>query len=158
LGDGRFQETTSSLGKGFSRARVARGAAYADFDNDGDLDLLVTTNGGPAYLFRNDGSLNHSLRIRLRGTRSNRNGLGAVVFVRSGDAKQEQVLRSGSSYLSQSELVLTFGLGGRSQADQVEVRWPSGQIDWIKTVAAVQTVTVEEGKGIVVARPFTPRR
>ncbi len=154
LGDGRFQETTSSLGAGFARARVARGAAYADFDNDGDLDLLVTTNGGPAYLFRNDGSQNRSLRIQLKGTRSNRNGLGAVVSVRSGDARQQQVLRSGSSYLSQSELVLTFGLGLHSQADEVEVRWPSGTVDRFTNVKAGQWILVEEGKRIVSAAPL----
>ncbi len=85
-------------------------------------------------------------------------GLGAVVFVYSGDARQQQVLRSGSSYLSQSEQVLTFGLGLHSQADEVAVRWPSGQVDRIKTVAAGQTVTIEEGKGVVAARPFAPRR
>jgi hypothetical protein len=133
---------------------VARGAAYADVDNDGDLDLLLTTNGGPAVLFRNQGATHRSLRIKLRGARSNRSGLGAVVAVTSGGEKQWQMLRSGSSYLSQSELVLTFGLGARDLADTVEVRWPSGTVDRLSNVKAGQWILVEEGKQIVSAAPY----
>ncbi len=151
---GKFQEVTTSLGPDFAAARVARGAAYGDIDNDGDLDLLVTTNGGPAVLFRNDGGTNHSLRVRLVGTRSNRDGLGAVVTVVAGGEKQWQLLRSGSSYLSQNELVLTFGLGARTQADSVEVRWPSGQVDRLRDVAAGQAMRIEEGRGVVAHQPF----
>ena len=151
---GRFEEVTVSLGKDLAAARVARGAAFADIDNDGDLDLLVTTNGGPAVLFRNDGGTNQSLRVRLVGGRSNRSGIGAVVTIAAGPDKQWQMLRSGSSYLSQSELVLTFGLGGRARADSIEVRWPSGQVDKLTNVAAGQTITVEEGKGLRDRRPF----
>ena len=151
---GKFQEVTASLGPAFAAPRVARGVAYADIDNDGDLDVLLTTNGGPAVLFRNDGGKNRSLRVQLKGTRSNRDGLGAVVTVTTGKDKQWQMLRSGSSYLSQSELVLTFGLGTQPQADAVEVRWPSGQVDRLKNVAAGQTVTVEEGRGIVAQQKY----
>lgn len=151
---GKFQEVTASLGPAFAAPRVARGAAYADIDNDGDLDVLLTTNGGPAVLFRNDGGKNRSLRVQLVGRRSNRDGLGAVVTVTTGKDKQWQMLRSGSSYLSQSELVLTFGLGTQPQADAVEVRWPSGQVDRLKNVAAGQTVTVEEGHGIVAQQKY----
>jgi hypothetical protein len=104
------------------------GAAYADFNNDGRLDLLLSTNGGPVYLFRNDAqgtaALNRSLRIKLIGTKSNRDGLGATVRVTSGGETQTQMLRSGSSYLSASELVLTFGLAQHEKADSIEIRWP----------------------------------
>src|SRR5207244_7379168 len=124
--------------------RVGRGAAYADCDNDGDLDMVMTTNGGPAVLLRNDGGSNHSLRVRLEGTRSNRDGFGAVVRVTAGGEVQSQMLRSGSSYLSQSERILTFGLGSRTQADSVEIRWPSGQVDRMSNVKAGGVGTVNE--------------
>ncbi len=156
LGGGKFQEVTAQMGQAFAAPRVARGAAYADIDNDGFLDVLVTTNAGPAYLFHNEGGTNHSLRLKLVGTKSNRDGIGAVVQVTSGSDKQAKMLRSGSSYLSQSELVLTFGLGGQTKADAVEIQWPSGQVDKLATVNAGQTVTVEEGKGIVGARKCGP--
>jgi len=154
LGQGKFAEVTASVGAGFARPRVARGVAYADIDNDGDLDLLMTTNGGPALLFRNDGVSNHSLRIKLAGTRSNRDGIGARIRVIAGSERQWLTLRSGSSYLSQSELVVTIGLGQRLQADQIEVNWPSGEVEYLTNVAAGQTVTVQEGRGIVASRKF----
>jgi hypothetical protein len=157
LGAGKFQEVTDSLGAAFAAPRVARGAAYADIDNDGALDLLVTTNGGPAYLFRNTGVTNHSLRVKLTGTKSNRDGIGTVVRVASGKDKQDtqwQMLRSGSSYLSQSELVLTFGLGSKTQADALEIQWPSGQVDKLVNVPSDQTITVQEGKGVVGSKPY----
>jgi hypothetical protein len=137
---------------------VARGAAYADIDNDGFLDVLITTNAGPAYLFHNEGGANHSLRVKLVGTKSNRDGIGAVVHVTSDNNKDKQwkMLRSGSSYLSQSELVLTFGLATQSKADTVEIQWPSGQVENLSNVNAGQTVTVQEGKGIVSARAYGP--
>jgi hypothetical protein len=157
LGGGKFQEVTAQMGQAFAAPRVARGAAYADIDNDGFLDVLVTTNAGPAYLFHNEGGSNHSLRLKLVGTKSNRDGIGAVVRVTSGNNskdKQSKMLRSGSSYLSQSELVLTFGLGAETKADSVEIQWPSGAVDKLSNVNASQTVTVEEGKGIVNARAY----
>jgi ASPIC and UnbV/FG-GAP-like repeat len=157
LGGGKFQEVTASLGPAFAAPRVARGAAYADIDNDGSLDVLMTTNGGRVYLFHNEGGANHSLRIKLKGTKSNRDGIGAVVHVTSGSAKQWQMLRSGSSYLSQSELVLTFGLGKGTKADSIEVGWPSGQTDKLSNIDAGQTVTVEEGKGAVSNRQYGNR-
>jgi hypothetical protein len=143
---GRFQEVTRLSGDDFSRPRVARGAAYGDFDNDGDLDVVLTTNNGPAVLLRNDGGVNHSLRLNLVGARSNRDGFGAVVRVRLGPETQTQTLQSGSSYLSQNERILTFGLGARTQADSVEVRWPSGQVDRLTNVRGGQVVTVREGE------------
>ena len=157
LGGGKFQEVTTQMGPAFAAPRVARGAAYADIDNGGFLDVLVTTNAGPALLFHNEGGTNHSLRLKLRGTRSNRDGIGAVVHVTSGGDKQSKMLRSGSSYLSQSELVLTFGLGAQTKADAVEVQWPSGQVDQLSNLNAGQTVTVEEGKGVVGQRAYGPR-
>jgi hypothetical protein len=143
--NGKFQEATSLLGSDLIRPRVARGAAYGDFDNDGDLDIVITTNGGPAVLFRNDGGSNRSLRIRLTGTRSNRNGFGAVVRVNAAGGTQSQMARSGSSYLSQSERILTFGLGMRDRADSVEVQWPSGQVNRLTNVPGGQVVTIQEG-------------
>jgi len=147
-GGGKFTDVTKALGPEFAAPRVARGAAYADIDNDGDLDLLMTVNGGAARLFRNDSGINKSLRIRLAGERSNRNGIGAVVKVNAGPDRQWQMMRSGSSYLSQSELVLTFGLGNRPLADSIEITWPSGQVDRLANVVAGQFVTVREGKGL----------
>jgi enediyne biosynthesis protein E4 len=154
LGGGKFQEVTAQMGAAFAAPRVARGAAYADIDNDGFLDMLLTTNAGPAFLFHNEGGTNHSLRVKLVGTKSNRDGIGAVVRVTSGADKQTKTLRSGSSYLSQSELVLTFGLGGQGKADWVEIEWPSGLVDRLTNVSAGQTVTVQEGKGVVAGRAY----
>jgi len=154
LGAGKFQEVTDSMGSAFAAPKVARGAAYADIDNDGSLDLLMTTNGGRPYLFHNEGSTNHSLRVKLVGTKSNRDGIGSVVRVTSSKDQQWQMLRSGSSYLSQSELVLTFGLGMQSKVDSLEVQWPSGQVDKLSNISAGQTVTIQEGKGVMASRPY----
>jgi enediyne biosynthesis protein E4 len=142
------------MGAAFAAPRVARAAAYGDIDNDGFLDILVTTNAGPAYLFHNEGGSNHSLRLKLVGTKSNRDGIGAVVRVTSGTAIQSKMLRSGSSYLAQSELVLTFGLGANTKADNIEIQWPSGQVDTLSNVNAGQTITVQESKGVVGSRAY----
>ncbi len=154
LGGGKFIEVTQSLGAAFAAPRVGRGAAYADINNDGALDVLMTTNGGRAYLFRNEGTINHSLRIKLVGTKSNRDGIGAVIRLASGQIKQSKMVRSGSSYLSQSELVATFGLGQKDKADAIEIQWPSGQTDKLANINAGQTITVEEGKGITASRTY----
>ena len=149
-GGSRFQEVGKQLG--FTRKMVARGAAYADIDNDGRLDILLTTNGGPAYLYRNAaGTSNNAIRIKTVGTRSNRDGIGAVVKV---NGSNWQMVRSGSSYCSQSELTLTFGLGKASQADSVEITWPSGQKDTLRNLKANATYTVEEGGKILASKPF----
>ncbi len=162
LGKGNFQEVTKSLGAGFATPRVGRGAAYGDVNNDGRLDLLLSTNGGPVYLFENDfigsaAAANKSLRIKLIGTKSNRDGIGTVVRLTAGGESQSEMLRSGSSYLSASELVLTFGLAMHEQADSIEIRWPSGQVDKLANVAAGQTITVTEGKGITGSRKYGTR-
>jgi enediyne biosynthesis protein E4 len=158
IGKGKFEEVTKSLGQAFAAPRVGRGAAYADINNDGRLDLLLSTNGGPVYLFRNEAqgtaASNKSLRIKLTGTKSNRDGIGATVKLTAAGETQTQMLRSGSSYLSASELVLTFGLAHNERADTIEIRWPSGQIDRLSNAAAGQTVTVTEGKGITASRAY----
>jgi hypothetical protein len=156
LGSGKFEEVTQKMGAAFAAPKVARGAANADINNDGALDVLITTNAGRAYLFRNEGATNHSLRIKLVGIKSNRDGIGAMVRVISGKDQQSQTLHSGSSYLSQSELVLTFGLGQQLKADAIEVQWPSGQIDKLNNINAGQTITMQEGKGVVRSRPYNP--
>jgi len=160
LGKGKFAEVTKSAGAEFAAARVGRSAAYADVFNDGRLDVLLSTNGGAVHLFRNvaakdsSSSANHSVRFKLIGTKSNRDGIGAVVRVTSSDGTQTQMLKSGSSYLAANELVMTFGLGQLTKADAVEIRWPSGQVDKLLNVNAGQTVTVTEGKGVTAGKAF----
>jgi enediyne biosynthesis protein E4 len=154
LGGGTFDDVTTRMGASFNLPRVARGAAYADVFNDGKLDILISTNSGPAVLFRNQGGANRSLRIKLMGVKSNRDGLDSLVRVTSGAMTQDKMLTSGSSYLSSSELVLTFGLGQNIRAEKVEIRWPSGQVDHLANVSAGQTITVKEGTGIVAAKPY----
>ena len=149
LGGGRFEEVTAP-DTALGAPQVGRGAAYADFDGDGDLDVLVTANGGAPRLLRNDGGNdNHVLRIRTMGTTSNRDGIGARIDVTAGGATRWQVVRTGSSYLSQSELPVTFGLGDGTRVDALQVTWPSGRVDRIGAVPADRTITVEEGAGIV---------
>ena len=153
LGNGRFKNVTSQMGAAFNRPIVARGAAYADFDRDGDLDLLISTNNGPAYLYRNDGgNRNHWLNIRLTGVRSNRNGIGAEVRVRSAGGTQTGTVHSGSSYCSQSDLALTFGLANNTSAS-VEIQWPSGARQSIGQVAADQFLVIDESRGITAHQP-----
>ena len=159
LGQGDFEEIVASDGSALQIPMVGRGAAYADADNDGDLDVLVTTNGGPARLLRNDGgSANHVLRVRTVGTVSNRDGIGARVEVTAGGDTRYQTVKTGSSYLSQSELTLTFGLGPATTLSTVSIAWPSGQVDTVDDVDADQTITIEEGAGLVEATPIAVRR
>ncbi|HLK03318.1 MAG TPA: CRTAC1 family protein [Candidatus Acidoferrum sp.] len=156
LGKGKFAEVTKTAGAAFATPRVGRSVAYADVYNNGRLDILMSTNGGPVSLFKNEpvGTANHSLRVKLIGTKSNRDGIGAVVRVTTVEGTQTQMLRSGSSYLSASELVLTFGVGQQSKVDAVEIRWPSGQIEKLGATNAGQTVTVTEGKGTTSSRGY----
>jgi hypothetical protein len=156
LGKKRFEEVTARLGAAMQRAMVARGAAYGDFDNDGDLDLLIASNNGPARLLRNDGgNQNNVLRVTTIGGPSNRDGIGAKVTVMmpAGQAIRGFV-KSGSSYCSQSELPLTFGLGKTEKVSTIEIVWPSGRKENIGETKANQAVIVQEGKGIVSAQPI----
>ena len=149
-GGGRFENAGRSVGPDLTRPIVARGAAYGDYDRDGDLDLVVTTNHGAAYLFRNDGgNRNGWISVLTRGVTSNRDGIGAVVRVESASGKQWSMVRSGSSYASQSQLAVTFGLGADPIVSSIEVDWPSGVKDRVPNLAARQFVTIEEGKGLV---------
>ena len=144
-GNGTFENISPTLGAAFIRPAMGRGAAYLDFDGDGDLDLVMTTLNGPAVLFRNDAShTNHWLRVQARGTTSNRSGIGAVVRITSASGTQWQQVHSGSSYASQSELTLTFGLGADTRASKVEITWPSGKVQTLTNVPANQTVQVTE--------------
>jgi hypothetical protein len=148
-GKGAFENASVAAGAQFTRPIVARGAAYADYDHDGDLDVLLTTNHGPAYLFRNDGgSRNNWITIRTRGVKSNRDGIGAVVRLQSAGGKQWSVVRSGSSYCSQSDLAITFGLGKDPVVTSIDVEWPSGAKDHLANVPIKQIITIEEGKGL----------
>ena len=148
LGNHKFENVSGQLGPGFAQPMVARGAAYADYDHDGDLDLIISTNNGPAHLLRNDGgNRNHWLSVRLAGTKSNRDGIGAVVRLESAGGKQWNMVRSGSSYCSQSDLALTFGLGKDSTAN-LEIAWPSGTHQRFQNVAANQRVLIDESKGV----------
>jgi hypothetical protein len=141
-GKGRFEHI-----KAFSQPLVARGAAYGDYDADGDPDVLVTANHGAARLYRNDGgNRNHWLRVELAGTKSNRNGIGAVVRIESASGKQWNMVRSGSSYCSQSELPLTFGLGGDTVVKTVEIQWPSGLAQRFTNVPVNRRIAITEGR------------
>jgi hypothetical protein len=161
-GDGRFTDVAAEVGGPLAVKIAGRGGAYADYDRDGDLDVAVTTKEGPGYLWRNtrrDGDdPPHVLRLRLRGTASNRDAIGAAVTVSSGDWRQTQLVRSGSSYASQSELALTFGLGERDAVDAIEIRWPLGEVTRLEgealAGAADHELTVIEGTGVVDRLPL----
>lgn len=150
LGNGKFENVSARGGEQFLRPIVARGAAFADIDHDGDLDLLITTSDGPAYLYRNDlRNGNHWIHVGTVGSKSNRDGIGAVVRIESRSGKQWNMVRSGSSYCSQSELGLTFGLGGDTVVSSLEVEWPSGTRQKFTNLGVNQFVTIDEGQGIV---------
>jgi hypothetical protein len=148
-GGGRYQDVAPLVGGSFVTPRVGRGLAYGDFDGDGDVDLLLTTNNGPAVLLRNDQLAGHrSLRLRLRGTTSNRDAIGALVRVFHDGTTQTRMVKSGSSYLSQSELPVTFGVGRRDRVERVVVTWPSGRTEEFANVATGRAYDCVEGKGL----------
>ena len=157
-GKKKFEEVTSKLGRALNRAIVGRGAAYGDYDNDGDLDLLLTTNNGPARLLRNENAnQNDLLRVRTVGAKANRDGIGARVVLKTSKGRSLfAMVRTGSSYVSQAELPLTFGLGKPEEGVTLtlEITWPSGQKDRIADIKPNQSVVVQEGKGVIASEPI----
>ena len=147
---GGFHDVAAEVGGGFDQPKVGRGLAYGDFDRDGDLDLLITTNNGPAHLYRNDQfSKNRSIRFHLTGTKSNRDAIGSRVRAYAGGLVQTRMVKGGSSYLSQSELPVTFGLETRDRIERVVIDWPSGRTEEFKGLTAGRAYDCTEGKGIV---------
>jgi hypothetical protein len=153
-GHGIFENVSEQLGTDFRRPRVSRGAAIADFDNDGDLDILVSNNGEAPQLLRNDGgNTNHWLEIFLIGTRSNRDAVGARVRVTAGDLHLYDQRKGGMSYQSAQDPRLHLGLGEHEKIDAIEVIWPSGLVTMLENMRADQIISVKEGEGLV-ERPF----
>ncbi len=145
----RFQDVSAKLGPAFQKPQVARGAAYADYDLDGDLDILIANNNGTPVLLRNDGgNAKGWLRVRTVGSTANRNGIGAVLTLTSASGAQTQTVRSGSSYCSQSDLAVMFGLGADDKATRLEIVWPGGERQVINNPPIRKTITVVQGKGI----------
>ena len=158
--DGTFGDTTAPLGPLASELRVGRGAAFGDLDGDGDVDIVINNLDGAVQLLRNDGgSANNAVIIKTVGVKSNRGGVGARVRVVSGDLAQVGEVRSGDSYLSQSDLRLHFGLERRTRIDLIEVRWPSGAVDKVDGAGVNKILTIKEGRGRVEQKDFAaPRR
>jgi enediyne biosynthesis protein E4 len=145
----RFRDVASEVGGGFDQPKVGRGLAYGDFDRDGDLDILMTTNNGPAFLYRNDQTAgNRSIRFRLVGTKSNRDAVGAVVKIFYNGQMQSRTVRGGSSYLSQSELPVTFGVGKRDKIERATIDWPSGRNEEFKNMDTGKSYQCAEQTGL----------
>src|SRR5262249_24560036 len=148
-GNGKFRDVAGELGRGFDQPKVGRGLAYGDSDRDGDLDILMTTNNGPALLYRNDQlGENRSIRFHLVGTKSNRDAIGAVVRIFYNGQSQRRTVHGGCSYLSQSELPVTFGLGIQQKIERVTIDWPSGRQEEYKDLVAGRSYECVEMKGI----------
>jgi hypothetical protein len=155
LGKRTFRDVTSEVGDAFGQPKVGRGLACGDFDRDGDLDILMTTNNGPAYLYRNDQLAgNRSIRFHLVGKQSNRDAIGATVRIFYEGTAQSRLVKSGSSYLSQSELPVTFGLGKRDEIERVVIQWPSGRTEEYKKLAAGKAYVCVESEGITPGAGF----
>jgi hypothetical protein len=149
LGNGKFKDVAEEVGGGYERPKVGRGLAVGDFDRDGDLDLLLTTNNGSAHLYRNDlTNANRSIRFHLVGTKSNRDAIGATVRLFVQGKQQTRMVRSGSSYLSQSELPVTFGVGKLEQIERLVIDWPSGRSEEYRQLKTGKAFQVIETKGI----------
>lgn len=153
--DGTFTEVAAQLGAPFLEKGVARGAVFGDLDNDGDVDIVINNLDGAAQVLRNDGgNSSNSVLIKTVGVKSNRDGIGARVKVVSGDLTQVDEVRSGDSYISQSDLRLHFGLEKRTKIDLIEVRWPSGTVDKISNINANKILTIKEGQGLISQKDF----
>src|SRR5215813_1710958 len=154
--DGTFTEVSAEFGAVLTDLRVSRGVAFGDIDNDGDVDIVVADLDGSPQLLRNDGgNANNSILVKLVGVKSNRSGIGAKVTVTSGDLTQIDEVRSGDSYLSQSDLRLHFGLEQRTKVDLIQVRWPSGIVDKVTGVGVNRIVTIKEGQGKIAEKEFS---
>jgi len=158
-GNGKFVETTKQSGSGFETPYVGRGVAFADFDNDGFMDLVVANNGDPPLLLHNSGGNgNHFLNFKLVGTRSNRDAMGARIRVRAGGLSQVREIAGGGSYLSQSDLRAHFGLDKATRAEAVEIQWPSGQRQVFHDLEADKFYQIEEGRDQLGLQHFAGRR
>jgi hypothetical protein len=152
---GRFRDSSGLSGPGFAGEMVGRTVVSGDVDNDGDLDLLVTNNGQGVGLLRNDGgNRSNALLLRLVGTKSNRNAIGARIRLTAGGRTQIREVTSGSSYLGQNDPRVHVGLGDSTIVDRVEIRWPSGRTEVVLNVVANQLIVIREGAGVVESNPF----
>jgi hypothetical protein len=151
----RFAEVSRQAGPGFAGQTVGRTLIESDLDNDGDVDLVVTNNGGPLEVLRNNvGRDRHALEVQVIGVRSNRNGIGARVTITARGRTQMREVKSGSSYLGQNDLRVHFGLADATRVERIDVRWPTGEVEIIRDVASDQIVTVTEGRGITARSAF----
>jgi hypothetical protein len=148
MGGARFEDVTAQSGPGATTPHSSRGVAFGDFDNDGDVDVLVMNMNEPPSLLRNDyAGKNGWIEIKLEGTQSNRSALGATVVVTSGGRRQARAVLSQSSYYSHDDLRVHFGLGSADKADAIEVRWPSGPVETLKDVPGRHVVKIREAEG-----------
>jgi hypothetical protein len=154
LGRGHFEKASDSLGPDFMRPIAGRGLATADFDNDGDIDFAVNVRGEAPEIMRNDGgNANHWLEILLIGTKSNRDGIGAVLKLKAEGFEHMQQAQGGASYMSANDPRIIFGLGKRTKIDSLEIDWPSGQVDKLTDLPVDKIIAIKEGAGIV-PHPF----
>ena len=154
MGD-RFRSVGGQAGPAFAAETVSRALAKGDIDNDGDLDLLITSNGGPVQLLLNEGgNRNNALLVRSIGGPSNRDGVGARLRLTAGGRTFVDQVTSGSSYLAQHDMRVHFGLGSATKADRLEITWPDGRVDVMENLPVNHIITVREGQGETERVPF----